>query len=241
MSGLRGFGTLSYAQIKISIFSDERREPAASASYHSEENLRSREDFSTIASAERGKEEALNFIQRPPQPPIASTSFPPVNEATTREVSEDVLPAASSRKESKVIVAEKKPSAGAAAKKLPPRKGPLNDFEKYIKLRKRIELSHKNLFPVTPKAPEGFEDWIMNKKDYLLRENAHERLKTVPVAQTPSSLKGPFKDLFEEQEKERFKLRTKHVVEKEKLVLSVEQVSLDTAGKGYSDSRIVSC
>ena len=186
--------------------------------------MRPREDFSTIAAAGAKKEASLNFIQQPP-PPTASTSFPPVNEAT-REVSEDI-PAASTRQHSKVIAAEKRPLASSTAKKLP-RAGPLNDFEKYIKLRKRIELHHKNLFNVRPKAPEGFEDWIMNKKDYLLRENAHERLKTVPKAQPPSSLPKPLRDFFVEQENERFKLRTKHVVEKEKLVLSVEQVSIDT-------------
>ena len=67
----------------------------------------------------------------------------------------------------------------------------------------------------------------MNKKTYLLQENADERLRSIPMVQPPSSLKaGPLRDLFIEQEKERFKLRTKHMVEKEKLVLSVAQVSV---------------
>ena len=37
---------------------------------------------------------------------------------------------------------------------------------------------------------------------------------------------GFLRELFAQQEKERFKLRTKHIVEKEKLVLAVEQASL---------------
>ena len=103
---------------------------------------------------------------------------------------------------------------------------PLNDIEKYLKIRKRIELKHKNLFPVQPKPPEGFKDYLMNKKTYLLQENAHERLRSMSMVQPPSSLRGPLRDLFAQQEKERFKLRTKHIVEKEKLVLAVEQASL---------------
>merc|ERR1719210_638020 len=43
------------------------------------------------------------------------------------------------------------------------------------------------------------------------------------MIQPPHSLPKPLRDFFVEQENERFKLRTKHVVEKEKLVLSVEQ------------------
>jgi hypothetical protein len=39
-------------------------------------------------------------------------------------------------------------------------------------------------------------------------------------------LSGVLRDLFREQEKDRFKLRVRHVVEKEKLVLAVEQVRL---------------
>jgi len=46
----------------------------------------------------------------------------------------------------------------------------------------------------------------------------------MPLIQPPGSLRGPLRLLFVEQEKERFKLRTKHLVEKEKLVLAVEQV-----------------
>ena len=109
-------------------------------------------------------------------------------------------------------------------KKLPLRKRPLNDIEKYQKIRAQIDVKRKNLFPVFPKPPEGFKDYLMNKRTYLLQENAQERLRSMPLIQPPFSLKGPLRQLFIEQEKERFKLRTKHLVEKEKLVLAVEQV-----------------
>merc|ERR1719367_1280837 len=53
----------------------------------------------------------------------------------------------------------------------------------------------------------------------------------MPMIQPPSSLKGPLRQLFVEQEKARFKLRTKHLVEKEKLVLAVEQEILRVHGR----------
>ena len=106
-------------------------------------------------------------------------------------------------------------------------KKPLNYMEKYLEIRRTVEEKHKHLFDSTvqPKPPEGFKDYLMNKKTYLLQGNANERLRSMPMVQPPSSLKGPLRELFVDQEKERFKLRTKHIVEKEKLVLAVEQVS----------------
>ncbi len=76
-----------------------------------------------------------------------------------------------------------------------------------------------------PKPPEGYKDYLMNRKSYLLEENAEERLKLIPKLEPPPSLQGPLRDLFVDQENERYKLRIKQLVEKEKLVLAVEQVS----------------
>jgi hypothetical protein len=50
------------------------------------------------------------------------------------------------------------------------------------------------------------------------------------MIQPPPSLEGPLRELFKSQEEERYKLRMKHLVEKEKLVLAVEQVSRRLAG-----------
>ena len=101
-----------------------------------------------------------------------------------------------------------------------------NDMEMYKTMRKQIEQKRKSMFPVCPKPPEGFKDYLMNKKTYLLQDNAQERLSSMPLIQPPPSLKGALQELFVFQEKDRFKLRTKHMVEKEKLILAVEQVSL---------------
>ena len=101
---------------------------------------------------------------------------------------------------------------------------PLNDIEKYLNIRKQVEQRRKNLFPVQPKPPQGFKDYLMNRKTYLLQENASERMRQIPLIQPPPSLDGPMRELFKNQENARYNLRMKHVVEKEKLVLSVEQV-----------------
>merc|ERR1719188_216656 len=109
---------------------------------------------------------------------------------------------------------------------------PMNDIEKYLNIRKQVEQRRKNLFPVQPKPPQGFKDYLMNRKTYLLQENARERLRCIQKIHPPPSLgEGPLRELFKEQEQGRYELRTKHVVEKEKLVLAVEQEILRVHGR----------
>jgi len=66
----------------------------------------------------------------------------------------------------------------------------------------------------------------MNRCTYVLASNAKE-----PNVSPPVGLHGAMKDLYVEQEKERYRLRMQHVVEKEKLVLSVEQEILRVHGR----------
>ena len=115
-----------------------------------------------------------------------------------------------------------------------------NDMEMYKTMRKQIEQKRKSMFPVCPKPPEGFKDYLMNKKTYLLQDNAQERLSSMPLIQPPPSLKGPLQELFVFQEKDRFKLRTKHMVEKEKLILAVEQVSSNCFLSLFISRKVIS-
>ena len=94
----------------------------------------------------------------------------------------------------------------------------------------QIERRRKNLFPVTPKPPQGFKDYLMNRGTYVLASNAKSRL-AIPLLNPPPSLPPLMKEMFIEQEKERHKLRIQHLVEKEKLVLSVEQEILRVHGR----------
>jgi hypothetical protein len=91
----------------------------------------------------------------------------------------------------------------------------------------QIERRRKGLFPVQPKPPQGFKDYLMNRCTYVLAGNANKE----PNINPPVNLLAPMKDLYVDQEKERYRLRMQHVVEKEKLVLSVEQEILRVHGR----------
>jgi hypothetical protein len=107
----------------------------------------------------------------------------------------------------------------------------LNCFEMFLNIRKQIDRRRKNMFPVQPKPPTGFKDYLMNKGTYCLAGRPSTNM-TIPFLNPPSNLpSNSLKDLFMEQEKHRHKLRLQHLVEKEKLVLSVEQEILRVHGR----------
>lgn len=62
----------------------------------------------------------------------------------------------------------------------------------------------------------------MNRGTYVLQGNPNAQL-AIPLLNAPSSLQMGMKESFLDQEKGRHKLRLQHLVEKEKLVLAVEQ------------------
>lgn len=94
-----------------------------------------------------------------------------------------------------------------------------NCYQMYIDLRKQIEQRHRNLHPVEPRPLKGLEDYLMNRRTYLLQGKS----SVEPSPIVPSLLPPQMKETFIEQEKERHKLKLRHIVEKEKLVLSKEQ------------------
>lgn len=104
-----------------------------------------------------------------------------------------------------------------------------NCYQLFLNIRKQIERRRKNLFPVQPKPPQGFKDYLMNRCTYVLASNASTRISTPNTP--PATLADGLKDLFAEQEKERQKLEMQHIIEKEKLVLSVEQEILRVHGR----------
>ncbi|XP_042202986.1 ankyrin repeat domain-containing protein 11-like [Homarus americanus] len=105
-----------------------------------------------------------------------------------------------------------------------------NCYETFLNIRKQIERRRENLRPVQPKPPQGFKDYLMNRCSYVLAGNATSRL-SVPIIPPPASLTSLLKELFNDQEKERYRLRLQHLIEKEKLVLSVEQEILRVHGR----------
>jgi ankyrin repeat domain-containing protein 11/12 len=94
-----------------------------------------------------------------------------------------------------------------------------NCYQMYIDLRKQIEQRHRNLHAIEPRKLKGLEDYLMNRRTYTLQGKA----LIEPNIIIPPLLPVQMKETFIEQEKERHKLKMKHIVEKEKLVLSKEQ------------------
>ncbi|XP_014247673.1 ankyrin repeat domain-containing protein 12 isoform X2 [Cimex lectularius] len=105
-----------------------------------------------------------------------------------------------------------------------------NSYELFLNIRKQIDRKRKGLFPVQPKPPQGFKDYLMNRCTYVLANNANNRVPP-PSGNPPASLPPGIRDLFITQEKERHRLLMQHVIEKEKLVLSVEQEILRVHGR----------
>ncbi|XP_060857241.1 ankyrin repeat domain-containing protein 12-like [Metopolophium dirhodum] len=105
-----------------------------------------------------------------------------------------------------------------------------NCYQMFLDIRKQIDKKHKNLYPVKPKPPSGFKDYLMNKRTYVLAGNNDSRIVNTQNS-TPANLHEQLIKLFVEQEKERQRLHLQHIVEKEKLVLSVEQEILRVHGR----------
>lgn len=122
-------------------------------------------------------------------------------------------------------------------------------------------MKRKGLFPIQPKPPQGFKDYLMNRCTYTLSGNSIPRLKR-RNADPPEGIPEDLRELYLEQEAERYSLRMQvkitlllplelllfklngkintscdcyvvlqHIVEKEKLVLSVEQEILRVHGR----------
>lgn len=102
-----------------------------------------------------------------------------------------------------------------------------NCYQMYLNIRKQIERRQRTLFPVQPKPPQGFKDYLMNRGTYVLAG----KTPIEPVLNFPSNIATQMKEIFTVQEKERHKLKMQHVVEKEKLVLAVEQEILRVHGR----------
>nr|CAH7741625.1 unnamed protein product [Callosobruchus chinensis] len=120
------------------------------------------------------------------------------------------------------------PAEPPAEVQIHPHEQPItNCYQLFLNIRKQIAKRRRGLFPVQPKPPQGFKDYLMNRCTYVLAGTA----PTSPNVNHPQTLPAQMKDLFTDQEKERYRLRTQHVIEKEKLVLSVEQEILRVHGR----------
>ncbi|XP_041986171.1 ankyrin repeat domain-containing protein 11 isoform X3 [Aricia agestis] len=102
-----------------------------------------------------------------------------------------------------------------------------NPYQMYIHIRKQIERRQKSLFPVKPKPPKDFNKYLMNRCTYTLQS----KVDLEPIVEVPPNLPPQMFNEFHSQEKARTRLRIQHLVEKEKLVLAVEQEILRVHGR----------
>ncbi|XP_013189222.1 ankyrin repeat domain-containing protein 11 isoform X3 [Amyelois transitella] len=102
-----------------------------------------------------------------------------------------------------------------------------NPYQMYIHIRKQIDRRQRALFPVKPKPPKDFNKYLMNRCTYTLQSNVNPE----PAVEIPINLPQQMVNEFMTQEKERTRLRIQHLVEKEKLVLAVEQEILRVHGR----------
>lgn len=174
----------------------------------------------------------------PPSEPAAPAAEPPAEEKPAEATETNPTPVELHPRKRKLKPRDSLPTSESsdtastsATVNVHPHDQPVtNCYQLFLNIRKQIDRRRKGLFPVQPKPPQGFKDYLMNRCTYVLAGNTGTRLPVQQVA-PPASLQGPIKDLFVEQEKERFRLRTQHVIEKEKLVLSVEQEILRVHGR----------
>ncbi|XP_030375240.1 ankyrin repeat domain-containing protein 12 isoform X2 [Scaptodrosophila lebanonensis] len=93
-----------------------------------------------------------------------------------------------------------------------------NGFQMFLNIRRQIEKKWKHLYPVKPRPPQGYNEYLLTKRTYLLNSNAVKPEITIPEA-IPKLMHG----IYEQQEKARIELMERHTVERDRLCLSVEQ------------------
>ncbi|KAH8288057.1 hypothetical protein KR018_011095 [Drosophila ironensis] len=93
-----------------------------------------------------------------------------------------------------------------------------NGFQMFLNIRRQIEKKWKSLYPVKPRPPQGYNDYLLTKKSYLLSRSAEN-----PAVEVPDTVPQAMTRIYQEQEKARRNLIQAHTVEREKLCLNVEQ------------------
>ncbi|KAI8441053.1 hypothetical protein MSG28_009321, partial [Choristoneura fumiferana] len=103
-----------------------------------------------------------------------------------------------------------------------------NAYQMYIHIRKQIENRQKTLQPVKPKPPKDFNNYLMNSRNYTLQGNVNPDSVKIVI---PTSVPLQMAEEFKSQAQERNRMETQHLVEREKLVLAVEQEILRIHGR----------
>ncbi|CAH8557314.1 unnamed protein product [Schistosoma margrebowiei] len=105
-----------------------------------------------------------------------------------------------------------------------------NPYGKAAELNKNLRELVNNLVKVHPKAPCGYQDYLLVTRNYLLANQLS--FATYVKRSAPSHLEATFVELFNEQEEERYAQALKHQSEREHLQLGAEQAVLRAQTRG---------
>ncbi|CAF4173907.1 unnamed protein product [Rotaria sp. Silwood2] len=108
---------------------------------------------------------------------------------------------------------------------------PINSIKQFLEIRQQIDKRHETMLNefVLPKVPKDFSDTTMAKKSYLIASSCSSYSTTTPASigikrlLAPHDLDAHLADVFTKQEDERYKMKLRHQVERDKLILSHEQ------------------
>ncbi|CAF2607013.1 unnamed protein product [Rotaria sp. Silwood2] len=122
---------------------------------------------------------------------------------------------------------------------------PINSIKQFLEIRQQIDKRHETMLNefVLPKVPKDFSDTTMAKKSYLIASSCSSYSTTTPASigikrlLAPHDLDAHLADVFTKQEDERYKMKLRHQVERDKLILSHEQEVLRLCGNATRSSH----
>ncbi|CAF1078223.1 unnamed protein product [Adineta steineri] len=126
----------------------------------------------------------------------------------------------------------------------PTREIPINSIKQFLEIRQQIDKRHETMLKdfVTPKVPKDFSETTMAKKNYLIAPSFSSHSITTPSSigikrlLAPNDLDLHLAEVFTKQEDERYKMKIRHQVERDKLILSHEQEVLRLYGNATRSS-----
>jgi hypothetical protein len=121
---------------------------------------------------------------------------------------------------------------------------PMNNIKQFLQIRQQIDKRHETMLQefVLPKLPKDFSETTMAKKSYLIASSFSSYSSTTPASigikrySAPHDLDPHLAEVFTKQEDERYRMKLRHQVERDKLILSHEQEVLRLCGNATRSS-----
>ncbi|CAF0820600.1 unnamed protein product [Brachionus calyciflorus] len=99
-----------------------------------------------------------------------------------------------------------------------------NCIKKFYQIRNEVSKRRTSQMQASnkDKLPKNLQEFLLLRRNYLIRQNKEVR-QSIPILKPPNDMPEELKELFTKQEKERYKLRLRHKVEQDKLIILYEQ------------------